>query len=244
MLTTLPGALGAKPGSAGFPMFGIQPVILRPDGSKADVNEGGSLCVTAPWPGMLRGVYGDPVNERIRHTYFAKFPGIYFSGDGCRQDPDGYYWLLGRMDDVINVSAHRFATAEFESSLVGDSRVVRPLWRSSSCAATPRTRALPRSRPCVITSPRRSGRSPSRIEFISPPRFPKPVRGKLCAGFFGKSPKAIWMASAIPAPWPIPVWWTPCWNPAKNKKFVLPVLTCGLWLFNVPLQWLLSLYPT
>lgn len=123
MLTTLPGAHGAKPGSAGFPMFGIQPTILRPDGSKADVNEGGSLCITAPWPGMLRGVYGDPVNERIRHTYFAKFQGIYFSGDGCRQDADGYYWLLGRMDDVINVSAHRFATAEFESSLVGDSRV-------------------------------------------------------------------------------------------------------------------------
>ena len=123
LLTTLPGAHGAKPGAAGFPMFGIQPKILRTDGSEADVNEGGSLCITAPWPGMLRGVYGDAVNERIRHTYFAKFPGIYFSGDGCRKDTDGYYWLLGRMDDVINVSAHRFATAEFESSLVGDSRV-------------------------------------------------------------------------------------------------------------------------
>ena len=123
MLTTLPGAHDAKPGSAGFPMFGIQPAILRTDGTPADKNEGGSLCITQPWPGMLRGVYGDAVNERIRHTYFAKFPGIYFSGDGCRQDDEGYYWLLGRMDDVINVSAHRFATAEFESSLVGDSRV-------------------------------------------------------------------------------------------------------------------------
>ncbi|MCC5843902.1 MAG: acetate--CoA ligase [Verrucomicrobia bacterium] len=123
MLTTLPGAHDAKPGSAGFPMFGIQPAILRTDGTPAEKNEGGSLCITKPWPGMLRGVYGDAVNERIRHTYFAKFPGIYFSGDGCRQDDDGYYWLLGRMDDVINVSAHRFATAEFESSLVGDSRV-------------------------------------------------------------------------------------------------------------------------
>jgi acetyl-CoA synthetase len=123
LLTTLPGAHGAKPGAAGFPMFGIQPKILRTDGSEADTNEGGSLCIDAPWPGMLRGVYGDAINERVRHTYYQKFPGIYFSGDGCRKDQDGYYWLLGRMDDVINVSAHRFATAEFESSLVGDSRV-------------------------------------------------------------------------------------------------------------------------
>ncbi len=123
LLTTLPGAHGAKPGAAGFPMFGVQPKILRTDGTEADVNEGGSLCINAPWPGMLRGVYGDSVNERIRHTYFAKFPGIYFSGDGCRKDQDGYYWLLGRMDDVINVSAHRFATAEFESSLVGNANV-------------------------------------------------------------------------------------------------------------------------
>ncbi|WFB36388.1 acetate--CoA ligase [Kiritimatiellota bacterium B12222] len=123
LLSTLPGAHAAKPGAAGFPMFGVQPKILRTDGSEANINEGGSLCITEPWPGMLRGVYGDAVNERIRHTYFAKFPGIYFSGDGCRKDDDGYYWLLGRMDDVINVSAHRFSTAEFESSLVGDSRV-------------------------------------------------------------------------------------------------------------------------
>ncbi len=119
LITTLPGAHSAKPGSAGFPMPGIVPAILRPDGTAADDNEGGSLCITRPWPGMLRGVYGDARNERIQQTYFQKFPGIYFSGDGCRRDEEGYYWLLGRMDDVINVSAHRFATAEFESSLVG-----------------------------------------------------------------------------------------------------------------------------
>ena len=123
MLTTLPGAHDTKPGSAGFPMFGVQPSILRTDGTPANVNEGGSLCITHPWPGMLRGVYGDPINKRVAETYFSKFHGLYFSGDGCRVDEDGFYWLLGRMDDVINVSAHRFATAEFESSLVGDDRV-------------------------------------------------------------------------------------------------------------------------
>ena len=118
MLLTIPGAVPTKPGSAGMPFFGVKPAILRTDGSEANKNEGGSLVITEPWPGMLRGVYGDQKNELIRNVYFSKFPGIYFSGDGCRIDDDGYYWLLGRMDDVINVSAHRFATAEFESSLV------------------------------------------------------------------------------------------------------------------------------
>jgi acetyl-CoA synthetase len=123
MLLTIPGAVPTKPGSAGMPFFGVKPGILRTDGSEADQGEGGSLVMTQPWPGMLRGVYGDPKNELIRNVYFSKFPGIYFSGDGCRIDKDGYYWLLGRMDDVINVSAHRFATAEFESALVGHESV-------------------------------------------------------------------------------------------------------------------------
>ncbi len=118
MLLTIPGAHATKPGSAGMPFFGIVPKILRSDGSEANVNEGGSLVIAQPWPGMIRGVYGDPKNELIHKVYFSTFPGNYFSGDGCRIDEDGYYWLLGRMDDVINVSAHRFATAEFESALV------------------------------------------------------------------------------------------------------------------------------
>jgi acetyl-CoA synthetase len=118
MLLTIPGAHATKPGSAGMPFFGIVPKILRSDGTEADVNEGGSLVIARPWPGMIRGVYGDPKNELIHKVYFTTFPGHYFSGDGCRIDEDGYYWLLGRMDDVINVSAHRFATAEFESALV------------------------------------------------------------------------------------------------------------------------------
>jgi acetyl-CoA synthetase len=118
MITTLPGAIPAKPGSAGLPFFGVQPEILKDDGSVAAANEGGMLVVRKPWPGMIRGVYGDRSNALIRQVYFDRVPGAYFTGDGCRQDEDGYYWLLGRIDDVINVSAHRFATAEIESALV------------------------------------------------------------------------------------------------------------------------------
>jgi acetyl-CoA synthetase len=106
-----------------MPFFGVVPQILKEDGTPAEVNEGGSLVITDPWPGMIRGVFGDNTHSLIRNVYFAKYPGRYFSGDGCRKDPDGYYWLLGRIDDVINVSAHRFATAEIESALVSHSSV-------------------------------------------------------------------------------------------------------------------------
>jgi acetyl-CoA synthetase len=118
MITTLPGCHAMKPGAAGKPFFGIAPKILTTDGIEAKVNEGGSLVVTKPWPGMLRGVYGDKKNELINNVYFSAFPGNYFSSDGARVDSDGYFWLLGRMDDVINVSGHRLATAEIESALV------------------------------------------------------------------------------------------------------------------------------
>ncbi len=118
MIVTLPGAMPTKPGSAGRPFFGVQPLILKDDGHEAGVDEGGALFIKHSWPGMLRGVYGDAKSELIRNVYFSRVPGIYFTGDGCRRDADGYYWLLGRIDDVLNVSAHRIATAELESALV------------------------------------------------------------------------------------------------------------------------------
>ncbi|MFC1899250.1 acetate--CoA ligase [Chloroflexota bacterium] len=116
LITPLPGATPIKPGSATLPFPGIEPAILRDDGSEADVNEGGNLVIKRPWPGLMRGVYGEP--ERFKNTYFAQYPGVYTVGDSARKDDDGYYWLMGRIDDVINVSGHRMGTAEVESALV------------------------------------------------------------------------------------------------------------------------------
>ncbi len=118
MITNMPGATPQKPGSATRPFFGIKPIILNEDHSETPQGSGGRLCIEYPWPGMLRGTWGDPDNELVRNVYFSQFPGKYFTGDGARQDEDGYYWLLGRVDDVINVSGHRMGTAEVESALV------------------------------------------------------------------------------------------------------------------------------
>jgi acetyl-CoA synthetase len=118
MITNLPGATPMKPGSATRPMFGVQPIILNEDQSETPINQGGRLCIKFPWPGMLRGTWGDPENKRVKEVYFSQFPGYYFTGDGCRKDEDGYYWLMGRVDDVINISGHRLGTAEVESALV------------------------------------------------------------------------------------------------------------------------------
>ena len=107
-----------KPGSATFPFPGVVPKILRENGSECDADEGGSLVITRPWPGMLRGFWNDPDRKRFKDTYFSMFPGYYFTGDGAKRDKDGYYWLMGRIDDVINVSGHRIGTAEVESALV------------------------------------------------------------------------------------------------------------------------------
>jgi acetyl-CoA synthetase len=112
-----------KPGSATIPFFGVVPKILRENGSECGTDEGGSLVITQPWPGMLRGFWNDTGNKRFKDTYFSMFPGQYFTGDGARKDGDGYYWLMGRIDDVINVSGHRIGTAEVESALVAHSSV-------------------------------------------------------------------------------------------------------------------------
>jgi acetyl-CoA synthetase len=116
LITPLPAATTLKPGSATFPFFGIDAAIFREDGSEAAPNEGGYIVVRKPWPGMLRTVWGDP--KRYEETYFGKFKDVYLSGDGGRKDEDGYFWIMGRLDDVLKVSGHRIGTAEVESALV------------------------------------------------------------------------------------------------------------------------------
>lgn len=120
LITTIPGATDMKPGSAGMPFFGITPKVMRNDGTEADVNEGGNLVLTRPWPGMMRGVYGN--GGTFKNVYFPE-AGHYLTGDGAYRDEDGYYWLLGRVDDVIMVSAHRIGTAEVEGALVSHPKV-------------------------------------------------------------------------------------------------------------------------
>jgi acetyl-CoA synthetase len=123
LITPLPGAMTTKPGSASKPFPGVVPKVLKEDGSPAGAHEGGYLVIEKPWPGMLRGTYGDPENKRIKEVYFTRFPGKYFTGDGARVDEDNDYWLMGRIDDVINVSGHRIGTAEVESALVSHEAV-------------------------------------------------------------------------------------------------------------------------
>ncbi len=123
LITPLPGAMTTKPGSATRPFPGVVASVVKEDGSPAKANEGGYLVIDKPWPGMLRGTYGDPENKRIKEVYFSRFPGKYFTGDGARVDEDGDYWLMGRVDDVINVSGHRLGTAEVESALVSHEAV-------------------------------------------------------------------------------------------------------------------------
>ena len=121
LITPLPGANTLKPGSATRPFFGVDPVILHDDSTEVGTNEGGKLCIRRPWPGMMRTMWGD--HDRFIDTYFTMYKNIYFTGDGCRKDEDGDYWLMGRIDDVVNVSGHRIGTAEVESALVSHEKV-------------------------------------------------------------------------------------------------------------------------
>jgi acetyl-CoA synthetase len=121
LITPLPGATDLKPGSASKPFFGVQPAIVDEHGNELEGECSGNLIMKAPWPGMMRTLYGD--HQRFIDTYFSTYPGNYFTGDGCRRDADGYYWITGRVDDVLNVSGHRMGTAEIESALVLHSSV-------------------------------------------------------------------------------------------------------------------------
>lgn len=121
LITPLPGATDLKPGSATRPFFGVKPQLVDNEGNVLEGVADGNLCITDAWPGMMRTVYGD--HKRFIETYFSQYPGRYFSGDGCRRDADGYYWITGRVDDVLNVSGHRMGTAEVESALVAHDKV-------------------------------------------------------------------------------------------------------------------------
>ncbi len=113
LISPLPGATDLKPGSATKPLPGVYPVLVNAEGQELEGAAEGNLCIADSWPGQMRTVYGD--HERFIQTYFSTYPGKYFTGDGCRRDADGYYWITGRVDDVINVSGHRLGTAEIES---------------------------------------------------------------------------------------------------------------------------------
>jgi acetyl-CoA synthetase len=121
MITTLPGAHAMKPGSAGRPFFGVEPQLVDADGAVLQGAASGNLCLVRSWPGQMRGVYGD--QDRFVQTYFSAYRGKYFTGDGCRHDEDGYWWITGRVDDVLNISGHRLGTAEIESALVSHALV-------------------------------------------------------------------------------------------------------------------------
>jgi acetyl-CoA synthetase len=121
LISPLPGAIAQKPGSATLPFFGVQPALVDADGKRIEGAGAGNLILTDSWPGQMRTVYGD--HQRFVETYFSTYPGSYFTGDGCRRDEDGYWWITGRVDDVINVAGHRLGTAEVESALVGHGKV-------------------------------------------------------------------------------------------------------------------------
>lgn len=133
MLSPLPGAIATKPGSCTMPLPGVVPVIVDDSLKPVGVDHGGMLCIAQPWPGMLRGIWGD--DERFQEQYWSTFPGNYLTGDNARVDRDGYYWIMGRIDDVINVSGHRLSTIEVESALVSHPKV-------AECAAVGRPHEL------------------------------------------------------------------------------------------------------
>jgi len=121
LISPLPGATALKPGSATLPLPGVKPVLVDANGVVLEGATEGNLCLVDSWPGQMRTVFGD--HERFKQTYFSTYPGMYFTGDGARRDADGYYWITGRVDDVLNVSGHRMGTAEIESALVAHPKV-------------------------------------------------------------------------------------------------------------------------
>ena len=218
LITPLPGATKLKPGSATQPFFGVAARDRRRRRRRCSKAPARAIsCIADSWPGQMRTVYGD--HERFMQTYFTTYPGKYFTGDGCRRDEDGYYWITGRVDDVINVSGHRMGTAEVESALVAHAEGVGGRRRRLSprhqgpghlrlCHADGGDRAD--ARRCARSwSPgcaRRSARSPRPTSSSSRPACPRRARARSCAASCARSPRTSTARSATPPPWPIPPW--------------------------------------
>ncbi|MET0283279.1 MAG: acetate--CoA ligase [Polyangiales bacterium] len=191
MIAPLPGVVPTKPGSATLPCFGIEPVLVDDQGNRIEGNGvSGNLCIARPWPGMARTIWGD--HERFKSTYFSQFPGLYFTGDGCRRDEDGYYWITGRVDDVLNVSGHRLGTAEIESALVAHEEVAEaavvgyphPIKGTGICAWVTVRSSSEMSGAMLVGALRETVRhsigpiaTPDRILFVS--NLPKTRSGKI-----------------------------------------------------------------
>ena len=209
MISPLPGATTTKPGSATFPLPGVSAEVVDDQGRRVE-RGGGYLTLTRPWPGMLRGIWGDP--QRYHDTYWSRFEGRYFAGDGAKLDDDGYLWLLGRVDDVMNVSGHRISTTEVESALVSHPAVAEAAVVGATDATTGQAifayvilrirRRRRRRTTCATTSPARSARSPSRRRSSSRPTCPRPAPARSCDGCSATSPRAA--TSATPARSPTP----------------------------------------
>ena len=189
----------SKPGSATFPLPGIQAGIVDDAGKPVGVPGGGYLVLERPWPSMLRGIWGDP--QRYRDTYWSRFDGKYFAGDGAKRDDDGYFWLLGRVDDIMLVSGHNISTTEVESALVdhpavaeaavvgkADDTTGQAIAAFVTCARAS-SRATSSSTSCATTSPSSSARSRSRSRSCSPRSCRRRARARSCAGCCATSPR-------------------------------------------------------
>ncbi len=229
LITPLPGATKLKPGSATRPFFGVVPEIVDADGKILEGATEGNLCIARSWPGQMRTVYGD--HARFEQTYFSTYKGKYFTGDGCRRDADGYYWITGRVDDVINVSGHRMGTAEVESSLVANPAVSEAAvvgyphdikGQGIYAYVTLMSGVEPSEglRKELVAWVRRDIgpiASPDLIQFA--PGLPKTRSGKIMRRILRKIAEDEPSSSATPRPWPTPPWWT-IWSTTGRTRRV------------------------
>ena len=200
MITPLPGAIATKPGSATLAFPGVEADIVTREGKSVGAKEGGFLIIKKPWPSMLRGIHGDP--ERFKEQYWSQIPGAYFTGDGARRDKDGYFWVMGRVDDVINVAGHRLGTMEIESALVSHPSVAEAAvvgkpdeLKGTSIAAfvtlkSGQTGTDALKKELILHVGKEIGSIANPTTCVSPMPCPKPAAARLCAACSATSPPA------------------------------------------------------